>query len=229
MTETATIQLDPHVHTGASYDGHGSVRELLTHCHNGPLDAVAITDHDTTVAAREAVSLQERYDVTVVPGVEVSTADGHVLGIGIRDRRPVGEPLATSVARIRNQGGLAVVPHPFQLSRHGVRKRDLTACDGIEVFNAWSMTGIQNRRAKLFAARNDYPQLGASDAHTPETVGRGCTEVELPDTADELSADAILDALAAGRTRPVGESTSARRYIGKYTRSVGRQVLDRVD
>lgn len=70
-----TVDFDPHVHTDASYDADGTVGEVLGHCHNSPLDAVAITDHDTTVAAREALERQHRYDVTVVPGVEVSTAD----------------------------------------------------------------------------------------------------------------------------------------------------------
>ena len=174
-----TVRLDPHVHTDASHDAEGTVREVLAYGHNADVDAIAVTDHDTTVAAREALELQAAYDVTVVPGVEVSTAAGHVLALGVRKRPRVGRPLVDTVARIRRRGGLAVIPHPFQVSRHGVRKAAIDDCDGIEVFNAWAMTGIQNRRADAFATRHGYPKLAGSDAHDPGTVGSAYTEVSV--------------------------------------------------
>ena len=82
-----TVRLDAHVHTDASYDAEGTVREVLAYGHNADIDAIAVTDHDTTVAARRALELQGAYDVTVLPGVEVSTAAGHVLGLGGDDVR----------------------------------------------------------------------------------------------------------------------------------------------
>lgn len=222
MTAARTVRLDPHVHTDASPDAEGTVHGVLAYAHNREVDAVAITDHDTTVGARRALEVQERYNVTVVPGVEVSTADGHVLALGVRDRPEVGRPLDETVAWTRARGGLAVVPHPFQVSRHGVRKADIGDCDGVEVFNTWAMTGLQNRRADRFATRHGYPKLGGSDAHDPATVGNAYTEVEVR-TASPTAGE-ILEAVAAGRTRAVGRSTSTQRYVRKYTRAVGRRL-----
>ncbi len=221
MTAT-TLRFDPHVHTEASRDADGTVHEVLAYAHNRDLDAVAITDHDTTVGARRALAVADHYDVTVVPGVEVSTADGHLLGLGVRDRPAVGRPLSETVAWLRDRGGVAVIPHPFQVSRHGVRKADIDDCDGIEVFNAWAMTGVQNRRARAYATRHRYSRLGGSDAHDPAAVGRAYTTVRVADATP--TADAILEAVAAGRTRAVGETTSTRRYVRKFTRAVGRRL-----
>jgi len=221
---TRTLRLDPHVHTEASPDGDGTVHEVLAYAHNRDIDAVALTDHDTTVGARRALEVQDHYDVTVVPGVEVSTADGHVLGLGVRDRPRVGRSLADTVAWLRDRGGVAVVPHPFQVSRNGVRKAAIADVDvdGIEVFNAWAMTGVQNRRADAYATGHGHPKLGGSDAHAPAAVGRAYTKVSLGDAPPTV--DRILDAIRAGRTRAVGETTSTRRYVRKYTRAVGRRL-----
>lgn len=220
MTRERTITFDPHVHTDASHDAAGSVREVLTCGHNSSLDAIAITDHDTTLAAREALEQHDRYDVTVVPGVEISTTDGHLLALGVVDRPPIGRSLADTIRWVRTEGGVAVVPHPFQVSRHGVRKRDLVPCDGIEVFNAWSMTGIQNRRAETFASERDYATLGGSDAHDPTMIGQGYTEVDVTLPTGYLTPARILAGIRAGQTRAVGTPISKTEYLSKYTRSV---------
>jgi predicted metal-dependent phosphoesterase TrpH len=117
---------------------------------------------------------------------------------------------------------VAVVPHPFQVSRHGVRRRELSDCDGVEVFNAWAMTGIQNRRAWAFARDHGYPRLGASDAHEPTMVARSYTEVTLPRgvSPSSFTRSDLLDAVRAGETRAAGTSTPTRRYLRKYVRSV---------
>lgn len=228
MAYERTITVDPHVHTAASYDAEGSIREVLGNAHNSALDAIAITDHDTTIAARETLGQQEHYDVTVVPGVEISTADGHLLALGVVDRPPIGRSLSDSIRWVRKEGGVAIIPHPFQISRHGVRKRDLVSCDGIEVFNPWSMTGIQNRRAERFASERDYAELGASDAHEPSMIGQGYTEVDVTLPDGQLTPSRILAGIRAGKTRAVGNTTSKTKYLRKYTRSVRHQMSNRV-
>jgi predicted metal-dependent phosphoesterase TrpH len=222
------LLFDPHVHTEASYDASGSVEAVLSRAESVGLDAVAITDHDTTVGAREACRVADEYDVTVVPGVEVTTDSGHLLALGVRDRPAVNTPFADTVEWVRDSGGVAIVPHPFQVTRHGVRKRDLADCDGLEVFNAWAMTGIQNRRARAYADARGYPQVGASDAHDPRMVGRGHTEVHAGVDSDHLTPATVLDAFREGETCAVGRQTPTRKYVGKYTKAVGLQVLQHV-
>jgi predicted metal-dependent phosphoesterase TrpH len=220
MANLTRLRFDPHVHTGASYDAAGSVEAVLARCQERHLDAVAITDHDTTAAARRAAALGERYGILVVPGVEISTADGHLLAVGVTAEPPTGHAFASAVEWVRARGRLAVVPHPFQRSRHGVDRQSLGDCDGIEVFNAWAVTGLQNRRAAALARRRGYPELGGSDAHRPGRVGTAYTEVH----AADATVEGVLDAIADGRCRAVGDSLPFRSCVRKYTGALARRL-----
>ena len=220
MTGTARrVRFDPHVHTKASHDARGTVEAVLEACRDRGLDAVAITDHDTTTAARRAVDVGDRHGVLVVPGVEVSTADGHLLGLGVTAAPPVGRPFAATVEWIRDRGGLAVVPHPFQRSRHGVGRSVIDDCDGVESFNAWSMSGLQNRRAAALARRRGYPGLGGSDAHRPGMVGTAYTELLVD---GEPTRNALLSAVDDGLCRAVGDSTTVGTYLREYAAALAR-------
>lgn len=223
MADARTVRFDPHVHTEASHDCSTPVETVLEAASDCGLDAVAVTDHDAIDASLRAVDRASTRDLVVVPGVEVSTADGHLLALGVTERPDPGESLSATVDAVRAAGGVAVVPHPFQSSRHGVSRRALVDCDAVEVHNAWAVTGVQNARARSFARRRDYPAVGASDAHSADVVGRAYTDVTLPDgvSADAWTADDLLAALRAGRTSPAGDTVSASQYLGKYVRSFG--------
>lgn len=214
------VSVDIHVHTAASYDAEAPVDAVLAHAADAGLDAVAITDHDTMQGAREAMERAREYDIVVVPGVEVSTASGHLLGLGVGACPAPGQPLTETVVAVHEQGGAAVVPHPFQRSRHGVPRSAVGDCDGIEVYNAMAMTGVQNRRARRFARLEEYPALGGSDAHTPAMVGRAVTHVELATDTEPLTAAAIVSAIRAGRTDYAGRRAPVRHYLKKHLHNV---------
>ena len=226
------IRLDPHVHTDASHDCNTALTEVLAAAREADLDAIAITDHDEMGESLRAVEMAPEYGLTAVPGVEVSTSVGHLLALFVTDRPAAGDSLAATVRAVRERGGITVVPHPFQMSRHGIRKRRLLATDAdvdaIEVFNAWTMTGVQNRRARRFAARDSYARIGASDAHTAAMVGRAYTVLELPAAAVEgesgVDREHLRSALTSGTTRPDGEGATVAQYVGKYARSLGART-----
>jgi predicted metal-dependent phosphoesterase TrpH len=132
---TRPIRFDPHVHTAASYDSTAPVDAVLERASEACLDAVAVTNHDTMAGAWAAVD-RNVDGVTVVPSVEVSTADGHLLALGVGSCPDSGQSFVHTVEAVRAQGGIAIVPHPFQRSRHGVGQGALTDCDGIEAYNA---------------------------------------------------------------------------------------------
>ena len=209
-----TVRVDPHVHSEGSYDGSEPVESILEQAADVGLDAVAITDHDTIAESRRAADLASDFGLVGVPGVEVSTRHGHLLALGVETVPPIGEPFDETVAAIRDAGGAAIVPHPFQRSRHGVRKRNLTDCDALEVYNAWLFTGYRNRRARRFAARREFPGVAGSDAHSAEWVGRAYTEVEIDgvgaptrvDTEDIVGALRDEPAALHGRHAPVHRS-----------------------
>lgn len=217
---TRTITLDAHVHTDASHDCSTAPERVVAAALDAGLDAVAVTDHDAVDGARRAVAAAEGTDLLVVPGVEVSTADGHLLALGVDAPVDPGLPIDETVERVRDAGGVAVVPHPFQLSRHGARRAALDGCDldGVETLNAVAVTGAQNRRARRFAAAEGYPEVGGSDAHRPDLVGRAFTSVALPAGADwrTTTVDDVLAGIRAGDAVARGSVTTPVEFARTY-------------
>jgi predicted metal-dependent phosphoesterase TrpH len=213
-----------HTHSVASYDGRDSVEAILARAGEAGLDAVAVTDHDEIRAGLKAADLAPEYGLVGVPGVEVSTAAGHVLGLNVEAAVEPGLPFAETLARIRERGGIAVVPHPFQGMRSGVlagiSREELARADAVEVYNSRLVTGWSNRQARRFAEARGLPMTAGSDAHTAEMVGRAVTLVD----AEERTADAICEAVAAGRTelrtRRTPYRVSLRQAVGNTRRRV---------
>jgi len=222
------LAIDPHVHSEGSYDANEPVELILEHASDIGLDGVVVTDHDEIEESLRAAELAPEYGLVGIPGVEVSTAAGHVLALGVTERPERGQSFEATVEGIRDQGGVAVVPHPFQRSRHGVRRRNLGACDGIEVYNSMVFTGYRNRRARQFAQRHGYPRFGASDAHSIRNVGRAYTEVALPGVdpgtpASEIPTETVLAALRAGETDIRGKRTPVHRSARQYAKGAARK------
>jgi predicted metal-dependent phosphoesterase TrpH len=209
----STVTIDCHVHTAASYDSSATVESVIGAALRAPIDGFVVTDHDRIDAAHRAAARAESVGLIGIPGVEVSTVDGHLLAIDVERQPAPGQSLAATVKAIRDDGGLAIIPHPFQWTRHGIRPTGVEDCDGIEVFNSHSLTGVRNWQAKRFALANDYPQFGGSDAHRPSVVGRGVTHVETG-VPDPTAAD-VVAAMRRGWTRAAGQPTPSRRYLGK--------------
>ena len=220
-----TVRIDPHVHSGASYDGTDPSELLLEQAADIGLDAIVVTDHDVIHESVRAAELAPRYGLVGIPGVEVSTADGHLLAIGVEEMPPRRAPMAETAAWIQARGGIAVVPHPFQRSRHGVRKRRLRGVDpdAIEVYNSWAFTGWKNRRARRYASAHGYPGVAGSDAHKVGYVGRAYTEIDVAAvTPADLTAEIIVEAIRPDATRVEGRRTpipiSARHYASAGAR-----------
>jgi len=125
-----TVSIDPHVHSDDSYDGHEPVELILEHASEIGLDAVVITDHDVIGESKRAAEIADEYGLIGIPGVEVSTAHGHLLAVGVERMPPRRRPYDETIAWIHEHGGVAIVPHPFQRSRHGVRERNIPVPEG---------------------------------------------------------------------------------------------------
>ena len=219
-----TIRLDPHVHSEASYDGHEPVELILEQAADIGLDGVVVTDHDVVDASIRAARMAPEYGLVGIPGVEVSTQHGHLLALGVEEMPPRRAPLGETAAWVRDNGGVAIVPHPFQRSRHGIKRRHLEAelgegggdVDAVEVYNSWLFTGYKNRRARRFAVEHGYPGVAGSDAHKVPYVGRAYTELTVDQPRDRVTGDDVLAAIREGATAMEGRRTpipvSARHY-----------------
>jgi predicted metal-dependent phosphoesterase TrpH len=225
------LSVELHTHSSLSHDGRDPVDHLLDQARSVGLDAVAVTDHDEIDASLDAVEKAPDYGLIGIPGTEITSAAGHVLGFGVREVIPAGLSFETTLDRIHDAGGIAVIPHPFQSSRHGVAphisESALARADAIEVYNSRLLTGRANRKAERFADEHGLPKTAGSDAHIAEMVGQAVTEVD----ADERSAASILDAVAAGRTSVVGKRTpwhiSFRQAAGGAKRRIMRALDER--
>ncbi|WP_254862598.1 PHP domain-containing protein [Halovivax gelatinilyticus] len=219
-----TVEL--HTHTSRSYDGRDPVDLVLEQAQAVGLDAIAITDHDEIEASLEAVERAPSYDLLAIPGVEISSKAGHVLGIGIEEAVPPGLSFAETLNGIRERGGIAIVPHPFQESRHGVMARitrtELAAADAIEVYNSRLLTGRSNRQARKFADSHGIPMTAGSDAHISEMVGQAVTHVH----SEERSVEAIVEAIAAGQTTVDGKRTPWHISFRQAAGGVKRRVVN---
>jgi predicted metal-dependent phosphoesterase TrpH len=223
------LSVDLHTHSAASYDGRDPVELLLRQAGIVGLDAIAVTDHDEIDASLAAVEQAADHDLVAIPGVEVSSAAGHVLALGVETLVPAELPFAETVERIHDRGGIAVVPHPFQEARSGVlaniSRDELAIADAIEVYNSRLLTGRANRQARRFAERRGLPMTGGSDAHICEMVGQARTLVD----AAEPTPDAILDAIQSGDTTVEGKRTPWRISFRQAAGGVKRRVRHRLD
>jgi hypothetical protein len=223
------LSVELHAHSALSYDGRDPVDLLLEQAAAVGLDALAVTDHDEIDASLEAAEMAADYGLVGIVGMEVTCAAGHVLAFGIDERVESGLPFDETLDRIRDRGGVAVVPHPFQKSRHGVAAHitdeQLASADALEVYNSRLFTGRSNRQAEKFAVRHQMPMTAGSDAHISEMVGQAVTEVG----ADERSADAILAAIREGRTSVVGKRTPWRVSLRQFGGGAKRRALRALD
>ena len=142
------LSVELHAHSELSYDGRDPVELLLEQAEAVGLDGLAVTDHDGIEASLSAAAVAREYDLVGIPGMEVSSAAGHVLALGVEELVPAGLPFEETLERIHELGGIAVVPHPFQSSRHGVAAHvtsaQLAGADAIEVYNSRLFTGRSN-------------------------------------------------------------------------------------
>lgn len=200
-----TVEL--HAHSEGSYDGRDQVEMLLEQAAAVGLDAIAVTDHDVFAESERAAALAPEFDLIGIPGMEVTSAAGHVLALGIDRKIPAELPFSETLDAIHEAGGIAVVPHPFQKSRSGVApnisREALSTADAIEVYNSRLLTGRANRKAESFAEDQQLPQTAGSDAHIAELVGQAVTAVD----AQTESAQGIVDAIREGKTTVEGRRT----------------------
>ena len=176
---------DLHIHTVAS-DGTAGVAEILEHVERATdLDVIAITDHeriDAAVAAQR-IALARGMTTQIVVGEEVTTRNGHLIGLFMTERIKPWGSMKDAVARIHDQGGIVSVPHPFSRNRlyhlkTGALERVWQSIDCIEVFNAREALMSDNRRAAAFAKERGIAGAVGSDAHRPSEIGRAWIEVD---------------------------------------------------
>jgi hypothetical protein len=194
------FNFDLHTHSFFSGDGVSSPEDLIAAARAKGLHGIALTDHNTCDAINYMLEKglmrpdgQPVDDFLVLPGVEVTTADGHLLCIGATLPNPPqlkGKPSRHICDLIHERGGLAIPPHPYDLFRAGIRFSVLETLpiDAIEVFNAATTLRRYNKYAFKYALERGLPMTAASDAHHAAAVGTAYTILN----TDDFSVKGIL-------------------------------------
>jgi hypothetical protein len=200
--------MDCHLHTVASGDAVLTIEQLAGRARQAGLDVVCVTDHNLTAAAAAAAAAAARgdLDLRVIVGEEIRTPAGDVIGLFLTERIPYVLPLPEVITRIKDQGGLVYVPHPFDPVRSSVGRVLPELCatgdvDVIEVFNAKVDDQALNEKAAAVAAEFGIRVAAGSDAHDADGVG--AAYLDLPDFEDPVSfLAALANARIAGEYRP---------------------------
>jgi predicted metal-dependent phosphoesterase TrpH len=207
------LKIDLHVHTTGSSDAFVDPDQLPLILKKRGLDGAAITNHD---AVTEVTSV----DTIILPGIEVSTRQGHIIGLGISAPIEKGVTADETIATIHRAGGVAIVPHPFDLVSPCVNPAKLASRpDAIEVINSDALLFCLNTRiAKRMANQLGIPMVAGSDSHIAETVGDAYTLID----SNSRSVDDILNAIRAGSVQPAGGATPVDKKLLKVARTLRR-------
>lgn len=201
------LKIDLHVHTVESPDAHTRREHLPAIIKGRGLDGIAVTEHNKFDPPK--------IDALILPGVEVSSRDGHIIALGIHENIPARLPADETIRLIHSQDGVAIIPHPYDPVCQCVKiSRLKTTPDAVETVNADALSfHISNWLARRDARAFKLPQVGGSDSHIPQTIGDAYTIFD----ASSGSLRDILDAIRSGRVRAEGHATSVRNKLRKLS------------
>lgn len=197
MKQTLMLKVELHVHTRFSSDCATPVANLVARCQEVGTNCVAITDHNTIEGA---LAVREIAPFPVIIGEEIKSSGGEIIGLFLTKKIDAGLSPMETVYRIKSQGGLVAIPHPFDRMRRSVitpaaLKELLPHTDIIEAFNARNTFRTANTLASALAREKGLLTSAVSDAHTLIELGR--TYVEMPEF--DGSPDQFKESLQQGK------------------------------
>jgi predicted metal-dependent phosphoesterase TrpH len=225
------VLIDPHSHSRFS-DGLSTPKSMFKKALARGLVGLIITDHDTVRHWPSCLEAARRYDMATAFGVELSTAQGHLLAYFGYDAKPRSIARAlkldegslhywhatTVIKRIRELGGAAIIPHPFG-PFYPMGGDFFGEVDGVEEYNAWVFKDSRHSRNAFGCGKKHHiAAIGGSDSHYPYTLGFGATAV--PRETDFTKPDWWLQCVAERTTRPVVRQTIGHRRINYLKSSV---------
>lgn len=173
-----------------------TLEQIISRCRELGINCIAIADHG---AIEGALKMQKIAPFKVIVAEEILTTNGEIMGMFLKELVPSGLSVEESIARIKTQGGLLCIPHPFDAIRKTALNGNITnelaeQIDVVEVFNARGLLKRSSEKAQMFARKYDKPGSAGSDAHSIGEIGNAY--VEMPEFSGK---DDFLKALAQGK------------------------------
>lgn len=212
--------LDLHNHTRYSPDSRVEPRELVGLAKKIGLHGIAITDHNAVGGIAVAQEAAGR-DLLVLPGIEVSTRDGHVLGYGVREIVPRDLSAAETVERIVALGGVPVAAHPYRFwSGLGERAAVSSPFAAYETHNGRTLRRA-NLRARELARNRHVGETGGSDSHFLDELAKAITSIN----GGPMGADDVLQRIGQGKTTGQGLDRGGAATVRYVSKCVGEWML----
>ncbi|MCQ2456918.1 MAG: PHP domain-containing protein [Clostridia bacterium] len=213
------IKVDLHVHSDASPDGRSSLDKLTKSAKEKGIEAIAVTDHNAFSRCPESMN-----GVLIIPGIELSTKQGHITGLFLEDEPEIKKELpdgSEAVAEIRRRGGIAVLAHPFQKG-----KCELPEADAVETANSRAAMKIKeaNSLAAAYAREMGLPGLGGSDAHSAGEIGSAYTELEVC----ELTLTELKKRLLSGKAVLVRECSNFTKGLSQFRKAKNSRNIGKI-
>jgi len=173
-----------------------SLEQVIKRCLETGINCVAIADHGT---AEGALRMQKLAPFKVIVAEEILTPYGEIMGMFLKETIPSGLSVEETISRIRAQGGLVNIPHPYDTFRQSALRNSILEelaeqLDVVEVFNARGVVRGNTTKARIFAEKYGIAKSAGSDAHTPPEIGNAY--IEMPEFNGK---DEFLEALNAGK------------------------------
>lgn len=217
------LKLDLHIHSQYSEDGSGTILEISKILKKKGLDGMAITDHNTIDGGISALKVASK-DFVVIPGIEISTKDGHIIALNIEENIPRNLTIEETVEDIIDIGGLPIVPHLYR-SLSGIKEKKLkkiiNKVPAIEVFNSCSVLKTNLKTMKI-AKKYKLGGTGGSDSHIPSFVGEAYTLID----TNNLNIDSIISLIEKKKTWGEGNTLDLDYRRDRMVKSV-KQFFER--
>jgi predicted metal-dependent phosphoesterase TrpH len=190
------LKADLHLHSKYSMDCNTPLEKIIERCQEVGVNCIALCDHGT---AEGALRMRELAPFKVIVAEEVLTPYGEIMGMFLEETIPSGISVEETISRIRAQGGLVCIPHPFDTFRESAMKGHVleeiaNQIDILEVLNARGILARDSKKAEAFAAKHGLVRSAGSDAHTLREIGNAY--VEMPEFEGK---DDFLEALKKGK------------------------------
>jgi hypothetical protein len=212
------IKADLHVHSNYSKDSVITPKDLVYYAKKRDLNAVAVTDHDQIEGS---CKIMREADFLVIPGMEVSSADGHIVALNLQELVPRGLSARETVDRIHDAGGTAVAVHPYAWFKSSLTSHVGDAkFDAIETINASAFPFNRcKRKATEIAQRLNLSCVGGTDAHYGPTIGYGYTVID-----SESSVDAIVKAIVNSKCQPFGQPVPLKFNLQRQYKLIRKRI-----
>ncbi len=188
------LKADLHIHTEYSMDCQTPLDMIIDRCVELGINCIAVSDHGT---AEGALKMQTMAPFTVIVAEEILTHDGEIMGMFLKETIPSHLSPEETIDRIRAQGGLVCIPHPFDPFRGSAFGSHIDGIidhiDVIEVYNSRSPLKRSSQKARQFAEKHGFARSAGSDAHTVHEIGNAY--VQMPEFSDK---EGFLRALNQG-------------------------------